>query len=353
MKKLKRKRTTERAKATRFITTINEFTDDNPLDDYEHYRGRLQETLDQLVRLDDSIQDLLEDSEYTADVEACEEYIDSAKRALLKAKQEIGRRLASSAANLSVSELTSAPPTARPPATHSVKLPPIKLEPFAGDVETWARFWEQFESSIDQDPTLSTINKHVFLRGYLEGEPKMLVDGIAVTASAYENTKKILRDPYGDNDRIIQAHLDYLEEVTPIRSASAEALNTTYIECNRRIQALRAMGEDVKAYGKVLVPKILRAFPDDICRRWIIQVKREGHSEGDVKLMDFLGEEVHGALTAQKIRGETSLASNFTPTAATLHVRSKLHSTSRRSRRSVDPFCVFCESKSLGSRLKL
>jgi len=116
----------------------------------------------------------------------------------------------------------------------------------------------------------------------------MLVDGIAVTASAYEDTKKILRDHYGDKDRIIQVHLNYLEEVTPIRSASAEALNTRYIECNRRIQALRVMGEDVKAYGKVLAPKILRAFPDDICRRWIIQVKREGHSEGDVvTLMEF------------------------------------------------------------------
>ena len=107
------------------------------------------------------------------------------------------------------------------------------------------------------------------------------------------------------------------------------------------------MGEDVKAYGRVLVPKILRAFPDDICRRWIIQVKREGHSEGDVvKLMEFLDEEVHGALTAQKIRGETSLGSNLTPTAATLHVRSKSGSTSRRSRRSVEPFCVFCENNS-------
>jgi hypothetical protein len=172
IKKLKRKRTTQRTKATRFITTINEFTGDTPLDGYEHYRGRLQETLDQLVRLDDSIQDLLEDNEYTTDVEVCEEYLDSAKRAILKANQEIGRRVASSATNLSLSELPSAPPTSRPPVTHTVKLPPLKLEPFAGDVETWARFWEQFESSIDQDPTLSTINKHVFLRGYLEGEPK-------------------------------------------------------------------------------------------------------------------------------------------------------------------------------------
>jgi hypothetical protein len=119
-------------------------------------------------------------------------------------------------------------------------LPPVKREPFAGDVEKWARLWEQFESSIDKDPTLSRVNKHVFLRGYLEGEPKMLVDGIAVTASAYKDTKKILHDRHGDKNRIIQAHLDYLEEVTPVRFASAEALNTTYIECKRRIQAVRA-----------------------------------------------------------------------------------------------------------------
>ena len=112
----------------------------------------------------------------------------------------------------------------------------------------------------------------------------MLVDGIAVTASAYEDTKKILHDRYGDKNRI-QAHLGYLEEVTPIRFVYAEALNTRYIECNRRIQALRALWEDVRAYGRVPVPKIIRAFPDDICRRWVIQVKRGNHSEGYVKLM--------------------------------------------------------------------
>jgi hypothetical protein len=56
------------------------------------------------------------------------------------------------------------------------------MDTFKGDVETWAWFWEQFRSSIDEDTSLSNINKHVFLRGYLEGEPKMLVEGIAITA---------------------------------------------------------------------------------------------------------------------------------------------------------------------------
>jgi len=62
--------------------------------------------------------------------------------------------------------------------------------------------------------------------------------------------------------------------------------------------------------------------------------------------MEFLCEEVDGDLMSQKIRGETSPASNFTPTAVTLHVCSKSGSTSRNSRRSVEPFCVFCESNS-------
>ena len=66
------------------------------------------------------------------------------------------------------------------------------MELFKGDVETWSRFWEQFRPSIDEDASLSTINKHIFLRGYLEGEPKILVEGIAVTANTYEQTKKIL-----------------------------------------------------------------------------------------------------------------------------------------------------------------
>jgi len=103
----------------------------------------------------------------------------------------------------------------------------------------------------------------------------MLVDGIAVTASADEDTKKILRDRYGDKDRIIQGHLDYLEEVTPIRSASAEALNTTYIECNRHIQALR---EDVKAYVRALDTKDSRRLSG----RYLPTLDHTGETRGSL-----------------------------------------------------------------------
>ena len=90
------------------------------------------------------------------------------------------------------------------------------------------------------------------------------------------------------------------------------------------LQALRALGEVVDGYGRVLVPKILRAFPPEFCRWWIVHVKRQGLSEGSIsRLMEFLSEEVDGALIAQKIRGESTDPPHYTPSAVALHVSSK------------------------------
>jgi hypothetical protein len=143
------------------------FDDTTSLDDLEHYRGRLQETLDKLLSLDNAIHDLLSDEEYAEDTKLCEDYIDRAKRPILKANRRTDDTLSAPTTRLGITQPTK--PTVS--ITHSVKLPAIKLEPFTCNVENWPRFWEQFRSSIDDDASLSTINKNVFLRGDLEGNP--------------------------------------------------------------------------------------------------------------------------------------------------------------------------------------
>lgn len=342
---MKRKRKTERTNVTKFTNEINKADSDTTVD-HEYIRGRLQDALGKLTVLDDSIHDLLSDTEYDADVVSCEEYVDSAKRAILRASRII-ENLTTSAASLTLGSSAAALSAPSPvPTTYYAKPPPIRLEPFAGDVEKWARFWEQFQSSVDQNPSINVIDKHVFLRGYLEGEPRDSVEGIAITADTYEETKRILIGRYGDKNRIIQAHLDYIEALKPIPHATPYALNVTYIECNRRIQALKALGEKVDDYGRVLAPKLLRAFPDDICRRWIIHAKRERIPEGHItKLMEFLYEEVEGALTTSKIRGDSASLDSYTPTAATLQVNTKPERKDKRTKRRTSPFCAFCESR--------
>jgi hypothetical protein len=48
------------------------------------------------------------------------------------------------------------------PTVSQIKLSTITLEPFAGNIETWARFWEQFEFSVDKIQSVTTINNHIF-----------------------------------------------------------------------------------------------------------------------------------------------------------------------------------------------
>lgn len=120
---------------------INAFWDATSLDDYQHYQGRLQDTLDKLVTLDDAINDLLSDAEFDSDSVTCEEYIDSAKRALLRAARGIENRLALSTSALNVIQAVPAAPTE---VSQPVKLPTVKLEPFTGDIEEWFRFWNNF-----------------------------------------------------------------------------------------------------------------------------------------------------------------------------------------------------------------
>jgi hypothetical protein len=342
---LKRKRATLRSNVTKFSAAINNSADATTPDDLEPYSGRLQETLDRLVSLDDSIHDLLNDEEYASDVDSCETYIDTPKRAIYKAARAIDSKLSTSVSSI---HLAPTPlPQCAPPVAPTITLPTIKLEPFSGDIESWQRFWEQFQSSVDTNPSVSQINKNVFLRGYLNGEPKHLVDGIAITAETYEETRRILHATYGDNNRIIHAHLDYLEDIKPMRSSTLNLLNTTYVECNRRLQALRALGENVDNYGRILAPKIIRAFPEDICRRWIMHTKREQISDGDITtLMAFLNDEFEGAIITQKIRGDVSDIDPLTPTTASFHVSSKPNIPSTpKSKLRQEPFCVFCDNR--------
>jgi hypothetical protein len=109
------------------------------------------ESLDHLTSLDDSIHGSLNDIEYATDVETFEAYIDSAKLAIYKATRAIDSKLS---ASMSRTSLTSTPLNPCTPIAPSIKLPTIKLEPFSGDIESWPRFWEQFHSSVDTNPSV-------------------------------------------------------------------------------------------------------------------------------------------------------------------------------------------------------
>jgi len=105
--------------------------------------------------------------------------------------------------------------------------------------------------------------------------------------------------------------------------------------------------ENIDNYGRILAPKILRGFPDDICRQRIIHAKREQLSEGDItKLMALLNEEVVGAIITRRIRGDVTGLDPLTPTTAAFHFHTKsTKPPTPKPKGREEPFCVFCENR--------
>jgi len=129
------------------MNAINTFGDSTDIEEIEHYRNHLQEVLQNLIVLEESVHDLLDDEEYTADAEKCEELVDGAKRAVRQADWiNKDKRAETVSHTTSKSQNTHSHPT----VIQEIKLPTIKLEPFAGNIETGSRFWEQFELSVDK-----------------------------------------------------------------------------------------------------------------------------------------------------------------------------------------------------------
>ena len=69
-------------------------------------------------------------------------------------------------------------------------------------------------------------------------------------------------------------------------------------------------------------------------------------------MMEFLGEEVDGALIAQRIHGESTDNSNYIPSVAALHVSSKQPGSGRKGGRKGESFCVLRGKGSLGPRMQ-
>ena len=79
-------------------------------------------------------------------------YTYSAKRAIYKAARAIDSRLS---ASMSTMSLATTKLTSHTTIAPIIKLPTIKLEHISGDIESWQRFWEQIQSSVNTNHCLT------------------------------------------------------------------------------------------------------------------------------------------------------------------------------------------------------
>ena len=81
------------------------------------------------------------------------------------------------------------------------RLPEVKLATFKGNFDEWETFWSSFRINVDVRDDLERSTKFIYLTQSLEGKPKEMISGLAITDRNYDLAVNILRNRYENASR--------------------------------------------------------------------------------------------------------------------------------------------------------
>ena len=78
-----------------------------------------------------------------------------------------------------------------PAETAKVKLPKLELKPFDRNVLNWQPFRDRFQSSIDSNSNISSVDKFAYLQSFLSPPTSECVSGLTTTVENYNEAAEL------------------------------------------------------------------------------------------------------------------------------------------------------------------
>lgn len=197
----------------------------------------------------------------------------------------------------------------------TARLPKIELQKFNGNIIHWMSFWQSFEATIHNRQELSPIEKLNYLISLLQGEAAQAIEGFALTAENYEDIIKVLKDRYGNTERILEHHIRKFLNLKPVKDASnLGELRRLITEISTHIRTLKNLKMPPSRCSEILNTRIKELVPDEIMILYERQRKEEICNTDD--LIDFLNKEM-------QVREKVKLPTALDPTASVFKPRSR------------------------------
>ena len=157
-----------------------------------------------------------------------------------------------------------------------VRLPKLQLPSFDGTFKDWSAFWDSFDSAINSNQSLTPIARFSYLRASLRGSVAATINGLSLSSANYEAAVALLKERYGDPQKIINAHMDALVNLPIVENArNLKAMRHLYDEVVANVRASRALGRKAEEYGGLLLPLMFHKIPEEIRLRICNKVSKE------------------------------------------------------------------------------
>lgn len=141
----------------------------------------------------------------------------------------------------------------QPPATSHVNKPQLNIPPFSGSLVEWKSFYQLFEALIEKDSALSDIEKLVYLRSYVTGEPLNLISNLKIIDTNFQVALTTLKERYANELNIIYSHIKSLLNIQSIQKCNAPNLRNFIISVKQNCDGLKNLQVDVESWNLLLV----------------------------------------------------------------------------------------------------
>ena len=171
--------------------------------------------------------------------------------------------------------------------TSAVKLPHIKLSTFDGSPDKWLEFKDIFCSLIHENKKLQNVQKLIYLKGALIGEPSNVLQSITTTDDNYEVAYRALVDRYDNHNLIKQGNVKAIFELPRITCESASSLRNLVDSVNKNLRCLDSLGEPTSQWDTLLIYIVASKLDNSTHKEW--EFKRQKLNNVVFKdLIDFI-----------------------------------------------------------------
>ena len=144
------------------------------------------------------------------------------------------------------------------------KLPKITLPWFSGEITKFCAFWDSFESAVDKNPNLSTVDKFNYLNALLEGSAAQSIQGLPLSEVNYTAATEILKERFGRIQAIILAHMESLLQLPVCAGDRSSHLRLVYDKIKVNVRRLKALRVRAEQYDSFLIPIIMAKLPSEV-----------------------------------------------------------------------------------------
>lgn len=136
---------------------------------------------------------------------------------------------------------------------NAIVLPQIDLPTFSGDTSKWLEFHDTFLSLIDDNESLSKVQKFYYLKSCLKKDAEAVISALKVTNDNYTIAWDLLKDRFQNDKLIINSHVQELCNLPMITKESFSMLRKMLDDVKRILRVLQNFKQPVDQWDLLLI----------------------------------------------------------------------------------------------------